>query len=1032
VKVRTASNLLSFTILSGVAGLLVLSAAGSASAQEVTPPANAQDEPAELGEVVVTGTRIRVPDYEGSAPVASVSGEAIRNAGVTNVTDFLTDQPALVSSTTLQDNSNAGDRGSVGLNLLDLRNLGSQRTLVLVNGRRHVAAQPGSQAVDINTIPVALIERVDILTGGTSAIYGADGVSGVVNFILRDDYEGFDMRAQTGWSDGGGGDNNFVSVLKGWNLLDGQVNFTVGAEFSKTNALGREDRDFSAVATAESLTGNPDYGLPGEFQQDFFRNARYIDTSPGGSSYADIYFGSIFGDPGSFSGVDFNGDGTPFQDGIYSEGFVMIGGDGSQLAAFGTDLIPELERASLNATFNIEIIPRATFFGEFKYVNTKTQFQSQPSFDYSIFVPIDNPFIPQSIVDAATGPDGLATPAGVDYFRNFFGDIPGPGVLVARDNFDLGFITRDVDRSTYRGVVGLRGDFTDNLSYEVSLNYGRTDETNTEGNNRINERFFAAVDSVDEGEFLTGVPNGNIVCRSNLDPDAIPYGNAGPFGSDPFDQDTWGTTFTPGANSGCVPMNIFGDGSPSAASLDWVMTDSTTLNSVEQFVANAFISGDTTGFLELPGGPISFVLGGEYRQEEASSQPSILEIQAAMAAADITWLGEAVPLNGGFHVKEIFGEVYLPLLKDLPFVQNLTLNGAYRYSDYSTAGGADAWNVGLRWDLNDSFGLRSSVARAVRAPNISELFLPVSQTFAILDDPCDDDNFQAGDNPALREANCRAALGIAPGAPYTFNNTTSSSVEGVIGGNPDLSTEQADTFTAGLVFRPTFLSGFSLTLDYYDIELEDAIQFFSAQAIVDKCYDLPQPNQFCGLITRDANTQFIDSFEQFGVNVASYKTVGYDMTIRYLLDPANFGIQQDIGRFGFSLSANKLEELTFTEDPNDPLSIDETVGEAFVPEWQASLDLSWEWKNLFVNYGYAWFDETVRFENRPDDYIDPAYLNYSARSVHDIQVRYTIDDRISVYGGVNNIGDQQPDRGLSDYPVGPLGRYFYLGMNLSL
>lgn len=1009
----------SSVLAGGVAAALLI--AGPALAQDARPAP--QDEPqpeasAELSEVVVTGTRIRVPDYEGSAPVASVSGEALRNAGVTNVTDFLTDQPALVSSTTLQDNSNAGDRGSVGLNLLDLRNLGSQRTLVLVNGRRHVAAQPGSQSVDINTIPVALIERVDILTGGTSAIYGADGVSGVVNFVLRDDYDGLDMRAQTGWSDNGGGDNNFISFLAGRNILDGQANFTVGAEFSKTGRLGREDREFSSLAGRETLTGNPDYGQPGEYQQDFFRNARYIDTSPGGSVYTDLFFGSLFGDPGSLSGVDFNGDGTPFRDGTYSEGFVMIGGDGSQLAAFGTDLIPELQRASLNATFNVELTPKATFFGEFKYVNTQTQFQSQPSFDYGLFVPIDNPYIPQSIYNAATGPGGIANAIG--------------GVLMARDNFDLGFITRDVDRDTYRAVVGLRGDWTDNLSYEVSLNYGRTNETNTEGNNRINERFYAAIDAVDEGEFLTGTRNGNIVCRSNLDPTAIPIGNLPGFGSPTFDASTWGTTFTPGANSGCQPLNIFGAGRGSQAALDWILTESTTRNSVEQFVVNAFISGDTTGLFELPGGPVSYVLGAEYRKEEARSLPSLLEVQAANVGYDITWLGEAVPLKGAFEVKEVFGEIYLPLLKDLPFVQNLTVNGAYRYSDYSTAGGTEAWNVGLRWDVVDSFGLRGSVAQAVRAPNISELFLPVSQTFATIDDPCDDDNYQAGINPATREANCRAALGLAPNAPYTFNNTTSSSVEGVIGGNPNLDTEEAQTFTAGMVFRPTFLPGFSLTLDYYEIELSNAIQFFTAQAIVDKCYDLPQPNQFCDLISRDGTTQFIDGFEQFGVNVASYETAGWDMTVRYLIDPANFGVTQDIGRFGLSLTANKLDKLTFIEDPNDPLSVDETVGQARVPEYQASLDLSWEWRNLFVNYGYSWFDETRRFEGRPDDYIDPAYKNYSARSLHDVQVRYTLDDRVELYGGVNNIADQQPDRGLNDYPVGPLGRYFYLGMNLSL
>lgn len=1017
----------SSALTGGMAAALV--AISPAMAQDAAPstPAIAQEtapsaQPAQVEEIVVTGTRIRVPDYEGASPIASVSGEALANAGVTNVTDFLTDQPALAGSTTLQQNSNAGDRGSVGLNLLNLRELGEQRTLVLVNGRRHVAAQPGSASIDINTIPVALIDRVDVLTGGASAVYGADGVSGVVNFILKDDFDGMDVRAQTGWSDQGGGENNFFSVLYGKNMLDGRANVTISGEYSKTDRVSRDDRDFSNLAGRETLTANPDYDADdpqaGVFQNDFYRNARYIDSSPGGSVYTDLNFGSIFGDPGSLSGVDFNGDGTPFEDGVYSEGFIMIGGDGSQLAAFGTDLVPELERLSLNSTFNLEVAPRHTFFGELKYIQTKTQFQSQPSFDYALFVPIDNPYIPDSIYDAATGPGGIANALG--------------GVFMARDNFDLGFITRDVERNTYRGVVGFRGDISNNLAYEVSLNYGRTDETNTEGNNRINERFFAAVDAVDEGEFLTGVANGNIVCRSNLDPAAIPLGNYPGFGSNPFDDTTWGTTFTPGANSGCRPLNIFGSGVGSQDALDWILTESTTNNRVEQFVVNGFVSGDTDGWFSLPGGPVSFSVGAEYRREKARSLPSTEEILGAQLGYDVTWLGQTVPLSGEYEVKEVFGELYLPLLADLPFIQNLTVNGAYRFSDYSTAGETESWNAGLRWDVNDAIGFRSSAARAVRAPNISELFQPVTQTFALIDDPCDNENYNIGINPTVREANCRAALGIGAGDPYDFNNTTSSSVEGVIGGSPDLETEEADTFTAGVILRPSFLPGLSVALDYYDIQIDNAIQFFTAQSIVDKCYDLPQPNQFCDLITRDPNTQFIDGFQQFGVNVAQYKTSGYDLSVRYALDPADFGLDTYIGTFDLALTANKREKLDFIEDPADPLSVDETVGQALVPEWQATLDLGWTYNNWFVNYGYNWFEETRRFENVPEDYIAPEYMNLSARSLHDVQVRYTYDDRTQIYAGVNNVGDQKPDRGRNDGPVGPLGRFFYLGVNLKM
>ncbi len=499
------SNIRSRLLAGSLLSLVGVAAATAAVAQS-EPQTTPQDEATSVAEVVVTGTRLRIPDYRGSNPVASVSGQALVNAGVTNVTDFLTDMPALTGSTTLQDNSNAGDRGSVGINLLDLRNLGTQRTLVLVNGRRHVAAQAGSASIDINTIPVALIERVDVMTGGASAVYGADGVSGVVNFVLRDDFEGLDIRAQSGWSDAGGGDNNFISVTAGKNLLDGRANFTVSGEFSKTGRLARDDRDYASLSGRESIVVNPDYtGAPGEYQRIFARNARYIDTSPGGSVYTNLDFAD------TLSGVDFNGDGTPFKDGLYTSGFTMIGGDGSQLAAFQTDLIPELQRASLNSTFNVEITPKHSFFGEFKYVNTQTQFQSQPSFDYGLFLSIDNPFMPQSIYDAATAPGGIANAIG--------------GVLMARDNFDLGYIMRDVERETYRGVVGFRGDITPNLSYEASLNYGRTIESNTELNNRIAERYYAATDAVRDP--LTN----QIVCRSNLDPTAIPIGNYPGFGT---------------------------------------------------------------------------------------------------------------------------------------------------------------------------------------------------------------------------------------------------------------------------------------------------------------------------------------------------------------------------------------------------------------------------------------------------------------------------------------------------------------------
>lgn len=992
--------------------LLTSSALAVAASVAFSGQAMAQDVPADIqeavtvDEIVVTGSRIKRPQFQGTNPVASVTSEALVGAGVTNVTDFLTDSPALVGSTTLQDNSNGANRGSVGLNLLDLRNLGTQRTLVLVNGRRHVASQAGSTSVDINSIPVALIERVDVMTGGASAIYGADGVSGVVNFVLKKDFEGLDARAQYGASEHGGGENAFVSILAGKNFLDGRVNFTLGLEHSQTQALESEQRSFSRVGEAESVVVNPNYGQPGEYRRIFAKNVRYIDTSAGGSVY------TRWGD--TTSGVTFNGDGTPFQDGIYTSGASMIGGDGTPVARFNTNLMPELERSAINATFNVELAPNHYAFGEAKYVNTQTQFFGQPSWDYGLFLPIDNAFMPESIRNDALASGGFANAdSGEDYLG---------GVMMARDNFDFGRVMRDIERETFRGVFGVRGDINPHLSYEASLNYGKTIENNVERNNRINERYFAAIDAVRDA-------NGNIVCRSDLDPTAVPVGDL--FGG-LFDGNTWGTTFTPGANSGCVPMNVFGEGSPSKEALAWIMSENASKDVVEQFVFNAFVSGDFGSFLELPGGPISYSAGVEYRKEKARAYVGQDQLIASQLGYNVTFLGQGSNMAGEFDVKEAFGEISLPLLADKPFIKELTLDGAYRWSDYSSAGKTESYKVGLMWAIDDNLFLRGTGARSVRAPSISDLFLPLTQTYATLSDPCDLNNFQNGDNPAVREANCRAMLGLGANDENTFVNTNSSSVEGVVGGNSSLEPEEADTFTAGFVFTPTFLRGFSLALDYYDIKLSNAIQFFSAQNITNKCYDLPQPNQFCDLIGRNPNTNLLESFEQFGVNVAEYRTSGWDLSIDYLLDPARFGYEKDIGTFRFSLSGNKLDKLQFIEDPADPLTVEEDVGTARVPEYQAQFDVNWKWQDVSVTYGYNWFDETRRYEGVQDDYIDPRYFNHDARSTHDLQVRYQLRDSVSVYGGVNNLTDEQPSRGTIDYPVSPLGRYFYMGVNLSL
>jgi outer membrane receptor protein involved in Fe transport len=970
--------------------------------------------------IVVTGTRLRLPDYVQANPVVSLDSQAIALSGTTNIGEFLKDTPALVSSQDLADGADTTSPDQAGLNLLDLRNLGVNRTLVLVNGRRHVSASPGVAAVDTNTIPSALIDRVEVLTGGASAVYGADGVSGVVNFILKKDFEGLDLNAQHTWTDDGGGGNDSVSVVAGKNFNDRRGNVTAAVEYSKQKRLKFSDRDYTRLGQRQILISNPeDPGTfggdddPAIFDNVLARNVRYIDSSPGGSIYTN------FGTATTTSGVSFLGNGDPFVDGEYAGGFFMLGGSGSLLDAFNDDLIPALERGSVSLNGRYEINDRLAVFGEAKFAQTKTGFTAQPSYDYGLFLSADNPFMPASVRADASEPGGLIDdPEG--------NEIPAAGVLMARDNFDLGTQGYDIDRKTYRFAGGLEGSFNDNISFELSGVYGRAELDQKAYNVRINERFFAASDVV------INPANGQPTCRSNLDPTAAPYGDL--FAQFPFEQSTFGSTFTPGANSGCVPLNVFGAGSPSQAAIDWVNTTATEKSKVEQIVFNGFVSGDTSDFFKLPAGALSFVVGAEYRKEKSDFRPDPIELLADSLEYPITTVGRASRTKGSFDVKEVFAELSVPILKDLPWAQELTLQGAFRYSDYSTSGGTSTWNFGGRWRASEWFMLRATSARAVRAPNINDLFRGRQQTFDGFSDPCSVENLGLGENPAVRAQNCTATLTALGVDPTTFINNSSESIGGFIQGNPDLKPEKADTFTAGVVLTPNFAKGLSISVDYYDIEIRDAIQSFTPQTIVNNCYDLAQPNSFCDLISRSpegTNPGRINSFLQIPGNLANYLTAGIDLTVRYNLDPADFGVERDIGKFRFSLIGNWLQELTFQQNETAAPTNDRGAQDA--PEWQGSLDVTWLYKKLTVNYGFNYFNQTRRFSlatmrNEPD-YVAADQFYYKARKVHDLQVRYEVLDDISVYAGGTNLTDEKPDFSEYTYPVSPLGRSFYVGLN---
>ena len=445
--------------------LTYTSALISALAAAMLPqPAQAQDETEEAEDesIVVTGTRIRQPDCEYSNPVASVDAQAIQQSGSTNLTEFAQDMPALLNSFDSEESADTGNGGGLqGQNLLDLRGLGYPRTLVLVDGRRHVAGVEGTSAVDINTIPIDLVERVEVLTGGASAVYGADGVTGVVNFVMRDDFEGFLVRGQYGWLDQGGGGDEFLSALWGSNFAGGRGNISLAAEWSNAHALDFNERDYIATGNAEFMLNDP---LGGPYTNVPIRNAVYIDTSRGGSFITDFdgfYMAGVDNDPGSLTGMDYIGTGAPWVDGPYVGGAFMQGGSGSPAEDFNDQLIPDLQRYTINARAHYDLTNQHRLVGELKYARTETYFVGQPTYDFFRFVSTDNPYMPASIRNAAL----------LSGLTSYYG---ASGAFMFRDNFDLGTLDHDVQRDTYRVVGALEGSINEALDYEVSVVWGQT------------------------------------------------------------------------------------------------------------------------------------------------------------------------------------------------------------------------------------------------------------------------------------------------------------------------------------------------------------------------------------------------------------------------------------------------------------------------------------------------------------------------------------------------------------------------------
>jgi iron complex outermembrane recepter protein len=966
VRCRALSAVVPIAVL----GLVPCGAFGQERAADAEEP---------TAQVTVTGSRIARPETEFPNPVISVSSEAIQLSGKTNVAELLTKSPALAGSTVGdQTAGSVPDTGESGLDLLNLRNLGRDRTLVLVDGRRHVSGLAGSAAVDINSIPVDLIEAVDVLTGGASAIYGADGVSGVVNFRMKRDFEGIATRLQFGNSRHGDGDNRFAAITFGRNFADGRGNFALAYEYNADDRVGDQDRAFLRDPRAGDLYQNQDDldddpNVPDNIP---YTNVSYVDSSRVGAVDVD-------GDGLS----DFEGTGRVYDRGLPLEnsGGFAVGGSNTRTAGYQGDLFPEVRRNVVNAFGHFDVNDGLTLFAEGKYAESHTFTRSQPTFDFYLLATPDNPFMPQAIRDAIV-------PGAAQAFLE--DDTLPDGALVTRDNFDLGINAEDSKRKTTRAVVGANGRISDHARYEFSYTWGQTKSDIASVDNRITSRWLAAVDVVEDPD------TGQAVCRSQLDPDADPD------------------------LAGCVPYNIFGEGRPSQAALDFLLTNSLNRSTVTQKVASGSVSGDFGSFLVLPGGNVGYAIGAEYRKESSDFRPDPLIEQ------DLTWVSGLRATRGEFDVKELFAEVNLPILEDHRFAKTFSIGGAVRFSDYDTIGKTTTWKVDSVYAPTRAVSFRGTYAQAVRAPNIAELFAPPSASFEFLTDPCDITELNNGSS--TREANCATALGALGIDPTTFSPQSSPqasvTVEGVTSGNTALSEETAKTWTVGMVLKPTFLPGLTLTADWYNIRIKDSINTAEAGDVADLCVDQPTlDNPFCDLVTRDDGSGFITGFQTRPENVAAFTTAGLDLTTSYSIPT------DTIGTFDLRLIGGYLHRLTEIATPGA-----EVVSERrqqYKPRYLATFDATWRVRSLTLNYNIDWHDKTKRFADdviRGDpDYVDSRFLFAKAKWEHSLQASVDIREKFSIYAGAENLFDAQPEFGVglyASYPVSAMGRFLYAGM----
>jgi outer membrane receptor protein involved in Fe transport len=909
-----------------------LFAAAAAAQAPAAAPGNAQ-----LDDVVVTASRVSREGFNAPTPTTVIGELQLEARGFTNITDAINETPVFRASNGPATAQRGG--ASSGGSSLDLRGLngGVARTLVLIDGRRHVPSTV-SGLVDLNMIPTGLVERTEVVTGGASAAWGSDAVAGVVNILLKDNLQGFQSHvayAQTGHNDY---IESTVNLAGGTGFAGGRGHVIAGFDYVKNDGIadGFRTRDWMAKSWTGTLfnygAAPRPAGVPQRVFSEDFRNG---DTASSG--------GVIVGGPLdniTFLGGQNTGIFTP---GTLVAGTNMIGGGANNSNADlrvidGSNLVNPIERNSALVRVKYSLTDNLEAFIEgSRAVSAYEGFSASRRDQGTIVVRQDNAFLPTAIRTQMVNLN-LAT--------------INVGRIATDDNYN--YYSTLTGQQTERVVGGFKGDLGGSWKWDMYYQYGQN-HFKQRNQSTLNANFTAATDAI-----LVG---GQIVCRSST---------------------------VGGADPNCVPFNIFGRNSPSQAAVDYVRGVGVNDVTYRQQVGAVNVNGD---LFNLPAGAVAVAAGAEYRMEEVASK---VDNNSFLRRFD---LNNFQPIAGSFNTQELYGEVAVPILRDKTFFQSLDANGAVRYTDYSTSGGVTTWKFGGSWEPIQSVRFRATQSRDIRAPNLQELYAKGVQ-----------------------------GRDFVNGAQQNSNNI----------GNPNLVPEEAKTFTAGIVFQPTFVPRLSLSADYHDIKIEGAITRLNAQQVFDRC--AAGATELCGDITYLANGTTISSVTLKLLNFNAIQTSGWDFEAVYSL-PRDLLVP---GQFQVRALGALVNELSTTDSAGTIDRVKQTV-----PDWLWTLDVNYIVGQFTGNAQVRYVSDAVRdttligpdnpaynpaLPNTISDNTVPAalYLNLSAQ--YDL-VRDG-DKRVQIYGVVNNVLDKDPPEGAGGFASGfvnydLLGRLYRAGVRFN-